>query len=208
MWIGVFGSLALTACFNEPPKLTKDEAQLLDAMMFVLEGKEDNTKDDYGLTPWRREVIGTVVELSKLGKNGIGTSDAAEQAKIKDSAYIRYVETISSPEQCVFRRESSIEFSKGKSETDFSAHTMQHETQVFSLANAHTFELLFDHGISNIHLEGPAVMCSGWGYCSNSFDKQFITAMDWDRDDRKSQEVLRRERAIELIKKSCPGKPY
>jgi hypothetical protein len=39
--------------------------------MFLFTGIEDNTKDETGLTPWRREITGRNIEFWKIGENGI-----------------------------------------------------------------------------------------------------------------------------------------
>jgi hypothetical protein len=52
----LLGAAMLAACSNSASNLSKEEEQVLDAMMFLFTGIEDNTKDDVGLTPWRREV--------------------------------------------------------------------------------------------------------------------------------------------------------
>jgi hypothetical protein len=119
--IGVlFGAAMLAACSDSASKLSNDEEQVLDAMMFLFSGIEDNTKDDWGLTPWRREVRGRSIEFSKLGKNGIFSSDEEENRKIRQSTYVRYLERISLKEPCVFHFEDITEFSKGESLEDFS----------------------------------------------------------------------------------------
>jgi hypothetical protein len=98
----------LAGCFDSDTKdsvakLSKEEEQVLDAMMFLFSGIEDNTKDDTGLTPWRREVKGRSIEFSKLGKNGISTSDEEYNRKIWQSTYVRYLRRISLKEPCAFR---------------------------------------------------------------------------------------------------------
>jgi hypothetical protein len=60
----LFGTAMLAACSGSPSNLSKDEEQVLDATMFLFTGIEDNTKDDVGLTPWRREVKGRSIEFS------------------------------------------------------------------------------------------------------------------------------------------------
>lgn len=201
---------ALSACSEQPAKLSKEEIELLDAVTFALTGIEDNTKEKYGLTPWIREVVGRNIEFGLISKNGIGTSDDETNKIIRKSSYVRYVQRISSPEPCVFRREDLTQFSKGDSQEDFAAYSMRNDLDpsTFNLANAYRFELEFDFGQGNISLRGPAVVCWRWGSCENYWNKMFDAGYDWDRADHKPLSVLRRERAIALIKKTCPGKPY
>src|SRR5437870_3212184 len=99
-WTGMLlGTAMVAGCFESATndsatkdsvaKLSKEEEQVLDAMMFLFSGIEDNTKDDTGLTPWRREVKGRSIEFSKLGKNGFGFSDEEENRKTRQSTYVR-----------------------------------------------------------------------------------------------------------------------
>jgi hypothetical protein len=108
----------------------------------------------------------------------------------------------------VFLRDSSIEFSKGDSETDFSAYTTPNRLTAYTLnlTEAYSFELSFESGAVDITVQGPGVACTGWGFCENYWNRGFYTGEDENRADRKPGEVLRLERAIALIKKACPGK--
>ena len=134
-WIGMLcGAVVLVGCSDSASKLSKDEEQVLDAMMFLFSGIEDNTKDDWGLTPWRREVKGRSIEFWKLGKNGIGSSDEEENRKIRQSTYVRYLERISLSEPCLFHFEEITEFSKGDSQEDFSWHHLPSAPAVWSAA--------------------------------------------------------------------------
>jgi hypothetical protein len=200
----------LAACSEQPPKLSKEEIELLDAVTFALTGIENNTKESYGLTPWIRQVAGRTVEFGLIGKNGIGTSDDETNKVIMNSSYVRYVQRVSSPEHCVFRREHLTEFSKGNSREDFTAYSMHDDLEpfTFNLANAYRFELEWFYGQATISMQGPGVVCWRWGSCENSWDQTLDVAIDRDRPDYKPLVVLRRERAIGLIKKTCPGKPY
>ena len=105
-------------------------------------------------------------------------------------------------------RDSSIEFLKGDSQIDFSAHTLPNRLTAYTLnlAEAYSFELSFEGGAVDITAQGPSVACSAWGSCENYWNRGFYTGEDEDRADRKPVGVLRLERAIALIKKVCPGK--
>jgi hypothetical protein len=213
-WIGILcGAALLAACSDSATKLSKDEEQVLDAMMFLFSGIEDNTKDDTGLTPWRREVKGRSIEFSKLGKNGIGSSDEEENQKIRQSTYVRYLERISLKEPCVFHFEEITEFSKGDSQEDFSWHSFKNALNtdiIFNLANAHVFNLNVEDAKSTkalIELAGPRVECTEYGFCENAWNS-FFSGMDLGRFHGGDFENNRRLRAVELIKKVCPGKPF
>ncbi len=209
----LFGVAMLTACSDAPaPKLSKEEEQVLDAMMFLFSGLEDNTKDDYGLTPWKREAKGRNVEFTKIGENGISSSDEEENRKLRQSKYIRYLRRITIEEPCVFHFEEINEFSKGDSTEDFSFHSFKNSlnTHIFNLGNAHKFVLNFEHEYSSrpvIEIEGPRVVCEEYGYCENEWDSS-ISGMSGSRFQGTEAENSRRLRALEFIKKMCPGKPY
>lgn len=57
-------------------------------------------------------------------------------------------------------------------------------------------------------LEGPKVMCQEEiGYCENGWTRE-ISGMAYNRFDSDDGAVRGRGRAIELIKKACPGKAF
>jgi hypothetical protein len=209
-WIGTLcGAALLAACSDSVAKLSKDEEQVLDAMMFLFSGIEDNTKDDKGLTPWRREVKGRSIEFSKLGNNGIGSSDDEVNQKISQSRYVRHLDRISQKEPCVFDFDEATDFSKGDSQEDFSWYSMKGSTHTFNLANAHVFNLNVEDASSTkalIELTGPRVECEA-DYCENTWNS-FDSGMDLGRFHGGDFENNRRLRAVELIKKACPGKPF
>ena len=212
-WIGVLCYVvALTACTE---KLSKEEAELLDAMMFVWTGIEDNTRDR-GSTPWRREVKGRSIEFSRVvclwveGCARIGFSDQETNRIVRKSSYLRYVRRISLSGPCTFKIEEEDKFSKGDSQQDFSGYAMHDSSYTYNLANAVKFEVRSELGglAHDVYVQGPAVVCGQMNACENEDYKMFDAPMDFDRPDRKSLPVLRRERAIELIKKWCPGKAF
>jgi hypothetical protein len=178
--------------------------------MYFFTGIEDNTNEGVGLTPWRRSAKARVVEYWKIGKNGIGSSDDETNKKIRGSAYVRYVYRLSNPEPCVFRFEDVTEFSKGDSQTDFSVHSSTNilNSHTFNFANAHKFEFVDDAWAHVIVLEGPRAVCSDeTGYCENKWTSEF-SGMPYTRFDVDKGSVVRRGRAIALIKKACPGKDF
>jgi hypothetical protein len=197
-------ALLLAGCEQE---LSNEKVGLLEAVVFAFDNVENNQQEEHRLRPWKREMAGQTIVFSTLGRNSIGTSDEETNAKIRDSSFIRYTEKISSSEKCVFRRESLMEFSKGDSTTDFSVYDMGSGTVIINLMNAYRFELVYDPPEANINLQGPSVACYNDGSCVNLWDK-VIFPEDYYSYNDKPPSVLRRERAVELIKKVCPGKPY
>jgi hypothetical protein len=205
-WIGLLCGIGAIAGCTE--KLSTEEAELLDAMIFVSDDIEDLAREGSWPEPWSRQVLGRTIEYSRRGRNDIGSSNEDEKKKNRDSLFIRYVERINSPEPCVFLRASSIEFSKGDRETDYSTDSMPNRLTAYTLnlAQAYSFELSFESGAIDITAQGPSVACSGWGFCENYWNRGFYAGEDEDRADRKPVGVLRLERAIALIKKACPGR--
>jgi hypothetical protein len=212
MLAGCFDSATKdSATKDSVAKLSNEEEQVLDAMMFLFSGIEDNTKDDSGLTPWRREVKGRGIEFSKLGKNGISTSDEEYNRKIWQSTYVRYLMRISLKEPCVFHFEDITEFSKGDSTEDFSWDSSKSSnSRIFNLANAHVFNLNMEDAKfveAVIEMAGPRVECTEDDYCENAWNSMY-DSMHLGRFRGGDFENNRRLRAMELIKKMCPGKPY
>src|SRR5579864_727058 len=136
-WIGLLSCIgALTGCTE---KLSKEGTDLLDAIIFVSDDIEDHAKEDSWPEPWTRQVLGRTIEYTRRGRNDISSSNEDENKKIRNSSFIRYVERISSPEPCVFLRDSFIEFSKGNSQTDFSTYTMRNRLTAFTLNLAESY---------------------------------------------------------------------
>ena len=89
-WIKVLCCVgALTACSD---KLSKEEADMLDAVIFALDGVEDNAREKHRLVPWKREITGRTIEFETLGRNSYGFSDDETNAKTKNSSFVRYIE--------------------------------------------------------------------------------------------------------------------
>jgi hypothetical protein len=126
--------------------------------------------------------------------------------KLRGSAYILHTQKISSPENCVFRKEGREEFSRGDSKTDFGVHDMGVGVLILNLNNAYKFDLDWRPSQAYSILRGPAVICNGTGQCGN--DWEHVTYPDDYYSSEKPPSFVRREKALALIKKACPGKPY
>ena len=109
-------------------------------------------------------------------------------------------------DKCVIRKRSVRDWSKGGSDTEFGAYTTVDDA-TFDLNKAYRFEIMLEGPTADPHIEGPAVACSPDGACSNSWSKQ-IFPEDYYSYDVRSPSVLRRDKALEQIKKVCQGKPY
>lgn len=195
--------LVLAGCTE---KLSKEEGDLVDAFVFALENFEENTHPKFTLQPWKRTVTGRMVEFATVRNNSIFFSDDALNAKTRPSKFIRLSETITPLEKCVFKKVSVQDWSKGASNAEFGAYTSRSEL-IFDLNKAHTFEIVLDGPSADAHIEGPAVVCDTEGSCANEWSKQ-IFPEDYYSYDVRSPSILRRDKAVELLKKACPGKPY
>jgi hypothetical protein len=92
--------LALVGCTEE---LSKEENDLVDALIFALEGFEENTQPKYNLQPWKRMVTGRTVEFSTIRNNAIFSSDDAFNAKTRPSKFIRLSEMVTPLENAFSR---------------------------------------------------------------------------------------------------------
>jgi hypothetical protein len=100
----------VAGCNDSGPKLTKEDELLFDAVMYAFTGIEDNTRDSYGLTSWKKEPTVNGFRFTKIGENGIGSSDEEFNKKIRQSKYLKYVYLLTSKERCSFRFEDFHEF--------------------------------------------------------------------------------------------------
>ena len=85
LWILGACIFALAACTKQ---LSRQEIELLDAMIFGLEGVEDTDQQKHRLYPWKREVIGREVYFWTIGRNSYGFSDDEMNKKTKDSRFV------------------------------------------------------------------------------------------------------------------------
>jgi hypothetical protein len=118
-WSIALLALLLVGCEQE---LLKEKVDLLEAVMFTVEGIENNIQQQHRFEPVRRTIVGQTIMYTSMGRNSYGFSDDSMNKKVGDSSFVRYTEKISSLENCVFRKESLVEFSKGNSKEDFSVH--------------------------------------------------------------------------------------
>jgi hypothetical protein len=187
-------------------ELSKEKVDLLEAVMFTIEGIENNIQQKFRFEPVKRTIVGQTVVYTSMGENSYGFSDDKLNDKLKDSRYILHTEKISSPQNCVFRKESKEEFSKGNSKEDFSVHDMGAGVLIIDLNNAYKFDLEWRGPQAFAILRGPAVICNDTGQCGNDWER--VTYPEDYYSYEKSPSFLRREKALALIKKVCPGKAY
>lgn len=206
--IGVL--LALSGCFEAQPKLSIDDEKVLEAVMYLFTGLEDNLNETDGKSmPWQRAVNGRNLEYWKVSTNRIFSSDDEENKRMRNSSYVRHVFRLNSSAQCTFNFADINEFSKGESREDFSAlsSTNMLNTQTFNLANAHTFVFEDDgYGTPYIRIVGPRAVCYGPNACENAWNSVF-SGLSIGRF-RNDENFERRQKAYASVKKVCPGKEF
>jgi hypothetical protein len=206
--IGVL--LALSGCFDAQPKLTVDDEKLLEAVMYLFTGLEDNLDETDGKgMPWQRAVDGRNLKYWRVNTNGIFSSDDEENKKMRNSSYVRYVFRLNSSAPCVFNFQDINEFSKGDSREDFSAISSTNilNTQTFNLTNAHTFVFEDDgYGTPYIRIVGPRAVCHGQNACENAWSSVF-SGLSLGRF-RNDEHFVRRQKAYAFVKRMCPGKEF
>lgn len=181
--------------------------QQVDALVFALEGFEENTLPKHYLEPWRRTATGRTVRFTTIRNNSIFWSDDELNSKTRSSKFIRETEIVTPLEKCVFRKETTQEWSKGASKTEYAAYTSS-SSAILDLNKAYRFEIVLEGPSADAHIVGPAVVCNAdRSSCGNEWTKQ-IFPDDYFSYDVRSPSVLRRDKAIELLRRSCPGKPY
>jgi hypothetical protein len=202
-WSIALLALLLVGCEQE---LLKEKVDLLEAVMFTVEGIENNIQQQHRFEPVRRTIVGQTIMYTSMGRNSYGFSDDSMNKKVGDSSFVRYTEKISSLENCVFRKESLVEFSKGNSKEDFSVHDMGAGVLIINLNNAYKFDLDWRGPQAFAILKGPAVVCDAKGECVNDWEHVTYPEDYYSYD--KSPSFLRREKALAVIKNVCPGKAY
>jgi hypothetical protein len=198
-----FLALLLGGCEQQLPK---DKVDLLEAVVFAIDGIENNTQQKFRFEPVKRTIVGQTIVYTSMGNNAYGFSDDKLNDKLKNSQFILHTEKISSPDNCVFRKETKEEFSKGTSKDDFSVHDMGAGVLIINLNNAYKFDLDWRPGQAYIILRGPAVVCNDMGQCGN--DWEHVTYPEDYYSSDKPPSFVRREKALAVIKKACPGKAY
>jgi hypothetical protein len=183
--------------------LTKDSAQIIDAVAFALFGHEEGGKFDQHSDATERTIRGTEIAYAMITKNLSFGDD--KQADLRESQYWRTELRISSPAACTFNFLHFSAYSTGLEKTEFRAKPFENEYQI-DLQKAHRFEierpLAEVPGYVELWIEGMGVLCRK-GVCENSFANHLIADSEEER-----RLVVRRQGAIDFIKKACPGKPY
>jgi hypothetical protein len=211
--VPVVVACVVAACSEQPrQQLAPEELELSEALMFVLENVESNGITKYRFAPWKRVVTGRDIEYVSMGNNSIHSSDEDWNARTRNSKFIRYTEKISPLDKCVFRKGSTMEWSKGDSKEDFTAlvegkwFTDPTRFETFYLMNAYRFDVIWEYPRADVIIEGPGVVCEK-DDCSNGWGR-YNDPDDVVSSSETPVSVARRQKALELIEKACPGKPY
>jgi hypothetical protein len=174
--------------------LGSDEAGLLDAVVFVTGGQQEGAMPQGFETRWRRTVRGREIEYQSIGQNtGFGQANDPH----RDSRYVRIGVTITLPQKCVFKTVTTTAYSKGTSKESFDAPSSEATTLDFNKVRRLDIE---DGESPRVVIEGKAWMCKD----SRCQDNTAI-AISAPRQEDLVRVIESKRRAIDFIKKACPG---
>jgi hypothetical protein len=187
--------------------ISKEDEQLLDAFVFAAYNVEEGQIENYRLWSWRREIVGDKIVFTNLGKHSYGFSDDETNKLTANSKFVRYQYIVSMLKKCLVRSEAHAEFSNGDSQTEFAVYEMGEGIGLFDLSKAYFLKIEFSGPSADFTIKGPGVVCTPSGQCMNEWSKQIFPEDYWSYDKRPPS-VLRRDKAVELLRKACPGNPY
>jgi hypothetical protein len=175
-------------------RLTSDEAGLLDAVVFVTGGQQEGAMPQGFETHWRRAVQGREIEYQSIGQNaGFGEANDPH----RDSRNVRIGVRITSPQKCLFKTVVTTAYSKGASKESF--NTAANEVTTLDLNKVHRLDI--ETGDSpSVVIEGKAWLCKE-GRCQDSA----TIGISAPRQDELARAIESKRRAIDFIKKACPG---
>ena len=176
--------------------LSSDEAGLMDAVAFVTGGQQEGAMPQGFETRWRRTVHGREIEYQSVGSHAnFGQANDPH----RDSRHVRIGVTITSPSKCVFKTVVTTEYSKGASRESFGDVTSEAATLDFNKVRRFDIE---DGDSPSVVIEGTGWMCKQSG-CQDIV-KIGISA---PRQEALTRTIESKQRAIDFIKKACPGMP-
>ena len=168
----------------------------MDAVAFVTGGQQEGAMPQGFETRWRRTVRGREIEYQSVGSHAnFGQANDPH----RDSRYVRIGVTITSPKKCVFKTVVTTEYSKGASRESFGDVTSEAATLDFNKVRRFDIE---DGDSPNVVIEGTGWMCKQSG-CQDIV-KIGISA---PRQEALTRTIESKRRAIDFIKKACPGMP-
>ncbi len=173
-------------------QLSSDEAGLLDAVAFVTGGQEEGAIPQGFETRWRRTVHERKIEYQSIGPNaGFGQANDPH----RDSRHVRIGVNITSPTKCVFKTVVTTEYSRGAGERFGDATS---EVGALDFNKVRRFDIE-DGDSPNVVIEGSAWMCKQGG-CQD-----IITIGISAPRQQEARAIESKRRAIDFIKKACPG---
>ena len=180
-------------CGGQP---SSDEAGLLDAVAFVIGGQQEGAISQGFETRWRRTVHGREIEYQSIGPNaGFGQANDPHP----DSRHVRIGVNVTSPTKCVFKTIVTTEYSRGASRESFGDATSEVATLDFNKVRRFDIE---DGDSPNVVIEGTGWMCKQSG-CQDMVK----IAISAPRQEALTRTIESKQRAIDFIKKACPGTP-
>ncbi len=194
----LLGAAALLALFvpnAARAALSGADASLIDAVAFVLFGLEEGSDPGRGM-PLKRTVKSDQIEYVQQFKH-------PDPSKASDPKIYSISVNIASPTACTFTAENAMDLPgdmapPGKASTKSIAKI---DLNTVTRFDTHTFKLDPSLSMASIQLEGYRV------YCENDVCKD-KTTFSRRGEDAKEPAMTRVSRAIDFIKKTCPGKPY
>jgi hypothetical protein len=175
-------------------RLSSEEAGLLDAVAFVTGGQQEGAQPHGSETRWRRTVDEREVRYDSIRENaGFGEANDPH----RDSRHVKVSVSISSPQKCVFKTVTMTAYSKGTSQQSFQAPS--NETTTFDFSKVQRFDI--EDG------DQPSVVIEGKGWqCKDSKCQDKTTfAISAPRADDLPRVIESKRRAIDFVKKACPG---
>ena len=175
-------------------RLSPDEAGLLDAVSFVIGGQQEGAQQQGFETRWRRTVEGRQIQYESTRQNtGFGEANDPH----RESRHVKIDVNISSPQKCIFKTVVMTAYSKGTSKESFYAPS--NETSTFDFNKVQRIEL--EEG------NHPSVVIEGKGWLCKEGTCQDKTTMgiSASRQDDLTRAIESKRRAVDFIKKACPG---
>jgi hypothetical protein len=188
---------------------SRNNTEIIDAAAFLFfDLEEGKARYEIGPPAARQVLAGGAVQYTLVERSSAYGSTEEKNKDINGSLYVREVYHIISPSHCVVSADSTIEFSKGTSRTDFgvrpSFETIQFDLTKFSTLDANPGR---DRWVE-VNISGTGVLCirdADGEKCRNDH-MSVAQAPDAGTVDRV---VSRKRRAIEFLKaRGCTGRPY
>lgn len=175
-------------------RLGSDEAGLIDAVAFVTGGQQEGDLPQGFETRWRRIVEGREIRYESIRQNpGFGE----ENDPHRGSRHVKVGVSISSPQKCVFKTVVMTAYSRGGSKESFEPPSNETTTLDFNKVQRLDIE---DGDRPSVVIDGKAWQCKD-GKCQD----RTMVAISAPRPEDLPRVIESKRRAVNFIKKSCPG---